>query len=335
MRVLPVTQLDDAQFESALAVQQRHELATDPDIPPITGPELHRWARHDRTEGNRHERFAVLDGDAARALVHVEIELDDANSHRANVEIFGAAADHDAGRVGLRAALDVAAAEKRTLITGWGPTTEDESAFWSGLGATLAFRERVSGLDLTAVDGDLMAAWIAEGTRRAPDIEMVRFVDECPDEHMAAWIESQLAMNDMPHEGLDINAWEIDEHDVREEEATTRALGLRVMCVLALDDDGRAAAHTRVHVNPARPAASYQWDTAVIDRQRGRGIGKWIKADMWQWLRRAEPEVTRLSTGNAQSNDAMLAINVAMGYEPIIEYGAWQSPIDELRARLD
>lgn len=109
---------------------------------------------------------------------------------------------------------------------------------------------------------------------------------------------------------------------------------LRVMTMLAVDLDGRAAAHTRVHVNPTRPTASYQWDTAVADRHRGRGIGKWIKAAMWRWLREAEPAATRLTTGNAPSNDAMLAINVAMGYEPLVEYGAWQAPTDEMRATL-
>ncbi len=334
MHVVPLTQLDDIRFASALAVQQRDEAAVDPVTPPITAPELRRYAAHDRTEGNRHERFAVLDGDTARGLVHVELELDEANAHRANIEIFGAARDVAAGAAGLRTGLDLADETGRTLITGWGPRTDGEHAFWTGVGATLAYRERVSALRLDRVDPELMEAWAADGARRASDIEIVRWIDRCPDAHIDAFVEAQMAMNDMPHEGLDINAWDIDADDVREEEATMAALGLRVMTMLAVDLDGRSAAHTRVHVNPTRPAASYQWDTAVVDRHRGRGIGKWIKAAMWRWLREAEPAATRLTTGNAQSNDAMLAINVAMGYEPLIEYGAWQARIDEMRAAL-
>ena len=334
MHIVPLAELDGPRFDSALAVQQRDEVATDPAVPPITGPELRRWALHDRTEGNRHERDVVLDGDEARALVHAELEMDDANTHRANVEIFGAALDPEAGAVGLRAAVEVAEQDGRTLLTGWGPNTEPEDRFWTDLGATLSFRERVSALDMTAVDGALMDEWIADGARRAADVEIIRWVDRCPEAYMAPWIESQLAMNDMPHEGLDINAWDLDEDDVRADEETHIRLGLRVMSMLAVDAEGRAAAHTRVHVNPVRPSASYQWDTAVVDRHRGRGIGKWIKAEMWRWLRAEEPAATRLTTGNAQSNDAMLAINVAMGYVPIVEYGAWQAPIDTVRARL-
>jgi mycothiol synthase len=334
MDVVPLAELDDARFASALAVQQRDEVATDPASPPISGPELRRWARHDRTEGNRHERFAVLDGDEARALVHLEIELGEDNRHRANVEIFGAAIDREAGAAGLAAALDIAESANRTVITGWGPNTDEESRFWTDTGATLGLRERVSALDMATVDAELMDTWIAEGAQRAPDVEIVRWVGRCPDEYMAPWIESQMAMNDMPLGGLDINAWEIDEADVRLGEETALALGLRVLSVLAVDHRGRAAGHTRVNVIPSRPAASHQWDTAVVDRHRGRGIGKWIKADMWRWLRSGEPEATRLTTGNAQSNDAMLAINVAMGYVPVIEYGAWQAPLTEMRRRL-
>ena len=334
MHLVPLSELDDDHFESALAVQQRAELAADPGAPPITGPELRTWAVHDRTEGNRHDRLAVIDGARARAVVHLELEMDEANRHRANVEVFGAVWDIDAATIGLVGALDIARAEGRRVITGWGPNTVEEHRFWTGVGATLSFRERMSALDLTAVDTDRMDAWIAEGARRAPDVTLVRWVDRCPDEHLAPWIESQLAMNDMPHEGLDINAWEVDEGDVRDDEATARDLGLRVMSVLAVDAEGRAAGHTRVFVIPARPAASYQWDTAVVDRHRGRGIGKWVKADMWRWLRAEEPAVTRLTTGNAQSNDAMLAINVAMGYEPVVEYGAWQAPIEDMLGTL-
>jgi GNAT superfamily N-acetyltransferase len=334
VHVVPLTELDDELFASALAVQQRGEVAADPAIPPITGPELQRWARHDRTEGNRHERFAVIDGSRARAVVHLELELDDANAHRANIEIFGAAVDRDAGTIGLIAALDIAEAENRTVITGWGPNRPDEHRFWSDMGASLDFRERVSALDMVTVDAGLMDAWITDGSRRAPDVEIVRWVGECPDGYMTPWIESQMAMNDMPHEGLDINAWDIDVDDVRDAEETMRTLGLRVMSVLALDDGGRAAGHTRVHVNPTRPSASYQWDTAVVDRHRGRGIGKRVKAEMWRWLRTDEPDVTRLTTGNAQSNDAMLAINVAMGYQPVIEYGAWQTSLADMRTGL-
>lgn len=334
MRIVPLSELDGTRFASALAVQQRDEVATDPAVPPITAPELRRLALHDRMEGNRHERHVVLDGDDARALVHLEFELDDANTHRANIEVFGATVDPDAGTFGLRAAVERAEQDGRTVLTGWGPNTEQQNRFWTDAGASLSYREKISALDMEAVDGARMDEWIADGASRAADVEIIRWVDRCPDAYMDAWVESLLAMNDMPMEGLDVNAWSVDEEHVRADEENLRQLGLRVHSMLAVDADGRAAGHTRVHVNPARPSASYQWDTAVVGRHRGRGIGKWIKAAMWRWLRAEEPAATRLTTGNAQSNDAMLAINVAMGYSPVVEFGAWEAPLDAMRARL-
>ena len=55
---------------------------------------------------------------------------------------------------------------------------------------------------------------------------------------------------------------------------------------------------------------------------------------MWRRLRENHPELTRLRTGNADSNDGMLAINVAMGYRPAHESAGWQADVATLRAGL-
>jgi hypothetical protein len=55
---------------------------------------------------------------------------------------------------------------------------------------------------------------------------------------------------------------------------------------------------------------------------------------MYFHLRESIPEVTRLRTGNAESNDPMLAINVAMGYRPAHASAGWQADISTLRAGL-
>lgn len=335
MHVRPLLQTTDEQFAAAVAVQQRAEQAFDPDVPPTTAEELRLLATHDRSSANRHERYVVLDAAQPRAVCHLEFELDDANAHLASTEIFGAAQDHDAGRAGLAAMLDLVESDDRTSLLGWGPQLPAEAAFWEGLGADLRYRERFSVLDVAAVDADLMASWIHRRHERAADVRLVRFVDRCPDEHLDAWTASRSAMSDAPMEDLDINDTVYDAADIREDEASALALGYRMMHLLALTPAGAPVGHTTVRVNTHRPAASDQWDTVVLAEHRRRGIGRWLKAEMWRWLRDAEPHVTRLGTGNAQSNDPMLAINVAMGYVPLCAFGAWQAPVDEIRSRLD
>ena len=82
------------------------------------------------------------------------------------------------------------------------------------------------------------------------------------------------------------------------------------------------------------PGRSWQWNTVVLPDHRGRGIGRWMKAVMWQRLRATEPDVTMLHTGNAASNANMLAINTEMGFQPTHLMGCWQADLDVLEAGL-
>jgi GNAT superfamily N-acetyltransferase len=334
MHVVPLIDLDDPLFASALAVVQRDEIAADPAAPPMTEAELRLFATDDRTDGNIHERVTVIDDDRVRVVAHLELETGEENPHLAAAEIFGASHDHEAGQVALSAILDIAEADDRTSLMGWGPNVDAEADFWTSLGAPLRYTERMSALDVTAVDEALMTTWVDQRMDRAADVELVRWIGPCPDEHLDAWVRSRTAMNDAPMDDLDVNDVMLDADDIREDEDARRALGTDIMNLFAVDPDGGPVGHTTIHVNPYRPAASWQWDTVVLDRHRRRGIGRWLKAEMWRWLREAAPDVTRLRTGNAESNEAMLSINVAMGFTEAMVFGAWQAPISMYRTRL-
>ena len=54
--------------------------------------------------------------------------------------------------------------------------------------------------------------------------------------------------------------------------------------------------------------------TGVRAQYRGRGLGKLLKALMLLHVRAAYPEVKYISTGNADSNAPMLAINRKLGF---------------------
>lgn len=334
MEVVPAAQLDEARFLDAHAVVARCEARIDPAVPPVTVEEFRRQVDDDRMDANEHQRHAVVDGTDVRAVLHLEFELDDANDHLASCEIFGAAADHEAGRAALCAALDIAAADGRTTLIGFEPDTVDGNAFWTDLGAPKVYDERVSALDVTAVDPGLMANWIERRTERAADLALHRWTGACPEALVETFAASRTLMNGAPMEGVDYRDVQVTVADVREDEDALRSLGLRAMNVMAVAPDGTPAGHTQVYVNPFRPAASAQWETAVDPGMRRRGVGRWLKAEMWRWLRSDEPEVTRLTTGNAEVNAAMLSLNVEMGYRAIASYGIWQRTIAEFRSAL-
>ena len=141
-------------------------------------------------------------------------------------------------------------------------------------------------------------------------------------------------MKDAPTDDLDMADTVVDASMVRAEIKARAARGLEYQGILAVTAHGEAAGSTEVFVNRHRPAASWQWSTVVLPAHRGRRIGRWLKAAMWQRLRASEPEVTGLQTGNAASNAHMLAINTEMGFKPTHLMGCWQTDLEVLVFRL-
>src|SRR5262249_17737942 len=99
---------------------------------------------------------------------------------------------------------------------------------------------------------------------------------------------------------------------------------------LVRDPDGTIAGMTDVLRHPYEPEFVRQNFTGVDPRARGRGLGKWLKASMLLHVRSAYPEVRTVTTENAGSNAAMLAINHALALELPGEVPSFRVP----RARL-
>ena len=85
-------------------------------------------------------------------------------------------------------------------------------------------------------------------------------------------------------------------------------------------------------INPSFPDLGQQGDTGVLEEFRGHRFGKWLKAEMARYLVSDHPEITRLRTGNANSNAPMLAINEEMGFTAHHHNTVWQKPTSEVLA---
>ena len=326
VRIVDARSLSDADFSAALELQQRLDRERDPSLPVTPAAELRAIFADDATDYCRHQRVvACADGAAAAAIGHVELNIDAANAALAGVEITPCR-DEVAAAV-LAELLRRAAADGRESIMAWGDHTPAAHAFWTGLGADLRYTEQESSLDVAAVDPELMAEWIDAGPA---DLELVHWSRDCPEEWIDALVATANAMNDAPTDDLDIADTVVDADMVRADIEARRARGLEFRGVLAVTADGEAAGTTEVLVNRHRPEASWQWSTVVLPAHRGRRIGRWLKAAMWQRLRAAEPAVTGLQTGNAASNTHMLAINTDMGFKPTHLMGCWQADLNRV-----
>ncbi|MEO1166043.1 MAG: GNAT family N-acetyltransferase, partial [Chloroflexota bacterium] len=68
---------------------------------------------------------------------------------------------------------------------------------------------------------------------------------------------------------------------------------------------------------------------------RGRKIGKWLKADMMLHIREVYPDAEYVSTGNADVNSAMLAINEKMGFQLYKPQVVYKLDVSALSAQFD
>ncbi len=330
MRIVDARTLSSQDLTAALELQQAVDRERDPDLPVTPAAELRAIFEDDATDYCRHQRIvAFTDDGTAVAIGRVELNLDAANAALSGVEITPCG-DDTAAAV-LAELLRRAAGDGRTSVIAWGDYTPERHAFWTSLGAELRYTEQESRLDMASVDPQLMAQWVAAGPA---DLELVHWARRCPDEWIDALVATTNAMNDAPTDDLDMADTVVDAAMAKAEIEARNARGLEFQGVLAVTADGEAAGTTEVFVNRHRPAASWQWSTVVLPAHRGRRIGRWMKASMWQRLRATEPEVAWLQTGNAASNAHMLAINNEMGFKPTHLMGCWQTDLDTLEAGL-
>jgi len=80
------------------------------------------------------------------------------------------------------------------------------------------------------------------------------------------------------------------------------------------EPDGAVSGQTEIIYEPEEGDRIYQGLTGVREAYRGRGLGKWLKAEMLLRVRRELPQVRIVSTWNATTNAAMLAINERLGF---------------------
>jgi GNAT superfamily N-acetyltransferase len=230
-------------------------------------------------------------------------------SHRRN----GVATDLLARLVAL------ANAEGRTRLTGWSTSRFPAgAAFAAACGARVVARGHINHLMIATIDrrGEL-ERWVADGPVRArlPD----RRLGRCdPRRHVVAFADLYHVMNDAPLDDLETNDSTFTPEQLREWEAFVFGRESQVWTLVAQASDGTLAGFHNVNWKPYRPATLNVEDTGVRPEHRGHALGKWLKAAMTLRILDERPSVVDIRTGNADSNDAMLGINRAMGYAPLM-----------------
>jgi len=235
--------------------------------------------------------------------------------------VHPAARRRGTGRELVRHAAARGAGHGRSFLDGVALADSAGDAFARAMGATLAIEEVHRVQDLRKIAPGLIASLRETAARAAAGYSLVTWTGPVPDEHLGQVAEVYNASRDAPRgEGHEASVWDADR--IRERAGVLLQAGcLRGYAVAAIADaTGEMAAITEIAIDPEHPEWAFQQLTAVTRAHRGHRLGLLVKTAMLEWLASAEPRVERVATGNAASNEHMIAINEALGYE-VVEPG--------------
>ena len=265
----------------------------------------------------------------------------------AHVELLRSAWDRGIGTAALSTVEAAAAAQGRRVVeawiehpsaggeqltppTGFGCIPVDHSArFALRHGYALEQVERKSILNLA---GSAQVGLLTELLRQAQEIasgyEVVYWHPPTPPEVVAdyAWMKSRMSV-DAPSAGMEIAEEDWDAARILDHDSHWIDGGREALIVGARHrDTGRIVAFTELASSPGHPV-THQEDTLVLSEHRGHRLGMLVKtAALLRW-RDLAPHTQRVLTYNAEENRPMLAVNEAIGFDPVAYVGAWKKDL--------
>jgi GNAT superfamily N-acetyltransferase len=215
----------------------------------------------------------------------------------------------------LRHCAHRAALAGRTRLTAdaWDGTSGAEFAAAAGARPGIANVHRTLRLD-DAVRSRLPALR-REAADHAVGYSLLSWVGATPADMLEPVAAVHAAMADAPRdEGVESSVW--DAARLRRLEELVIGSGLTQFSVAARHDaTGQLAAITQVLTDAGAPGYGFQQVTAVVQAHRGHRLGLLVKVAMLELIAEVAPEVRRIVTDNAGSNEYMIAINARLGFE--------------------
>ncbi|OLT53144.1 hypothetical protein BJF88_13055 [Cellulosimicrobium sp. CUA-896] len=216
--------------------------------------------------------------------------------------------------------------------TGSGRVPRDAAAtrFVLRRGFTLEQVQRHSVLDLP-VPAARLDPLRAAATERGADYRVHVWTDDVPERWLdqVAVLETRMS-TDAPNAGLEVeeDPWDAQRVRTTVQDVHDRGQGF-VIAAAEHVPTGTLAGFSMVTYPLDKPAVVYQEDTLVLREHRGRSLGMLVKVAVLDELARSRPTARRVHTWNAQENDHMLAINVALGFAPTSVDAEWQLRLGE------
>lgn len=205
------------------------------------------------------------------------------------------------------------------------PASVPAARFAAAHGYSLGQLERVSSLTVAGRAAGFRRE-LEAGTVRANALgyRLELWTDRTPPELVDAYAAAREHMVlDVPAGGVTIDRERWDAARVRERESESLDGGMTLLVAVAVTDHGDVAGYTELELPLGREIA-YQYDTLVIGPHRGHGLGMLVKLANLVRLAETAPERSTVYTWNADENEHMLAINIALGFRRCGLEAVWQ-----------
>lgn len=334
LEIVEVDPFDRACFDAWHRAYLASELAAPPEVTsPWQLEEVRATMQHPGTRSWNAGWAGVVDG-LVVAAGWLETPLLD-NLDRAEVMVHTVPG---ARRRGYGAAMLVhverAARERgRTVLVGesaWpyasGPdgTGEPGREFARQAGYDLALADVKRLLDLP-VDDAVLDGLAAEAAERHPDYTLRSFAGPVPDDLLEGWARlTSSLMTEAPTGELEVEPESADPAVVREVEDMLARQGRSKYNTVAVDRSGEVVAYTDIATTIHEPGRAYQWGTLVRRDVRGHRLGLAVKVANLRLLQRERPDITVLTTYNAEVNAHMIGVNERLGFRPVARLGEFQ-----------
>jgi mycothiol synthase len=194
--------------------------------------------------------------------------------------------------------------------------------------AGAAFAARFGFVDGQRIVHSLLDLGVEPPEPRPPEgWSVVTWLRSVPDEHLEAFVRARGAIDDAPTPD-ELEFPPITAETVRASEESLVRRGREMRLTVAIRGDGEIGAFTELRVSPGS-TLGFTDDTATVAAYRRHGLARAVKLESLRRLRADHPEITVVSTSNAEENAAMRGLNEQIGFRPTLVWTTATRPLAE------
>jgi mycothiol synthase len=191
---------------------------------------------------------------------------------------------------------------------------EHQYSFFASLGCGIVSSRVINRLALSEVDLQMVARWREAGRKRASGVMIERF-SSVPNQDLEEYCKLYTEMwNQAPLENA-APEMIVTPESRRKMEKYFQSQGEVWSTMISKEPDGVISGMTEIWYQPEAWHLIEQGLTGVRDQYRGRGLGKWLKAEMLTYAMMEYPRARVIEAGNADANAPMISINQRVGFK--------------------